>query len=407
LTRDPSDIDRAAVVVVHPGVQHSRELARALHEGGLLARFITSSDGRFGGSGWLPERLQHRMRLRSVGSVPRELVSTFPYPEAAAWIAGKLAPASISQRLGYGALALFDRMVSRRAIADAPRIVVGVENSCLATFRRAKEAGALCVLDAAAVHFRSQPDEEPAAAPGFRRTVERRKESELRLADHLVVLSSYARETYVAAGFEARRISVIPPGAWLPALPPGRAAPRERRGMRFLFAGNVKRAKGVDLLLRAFSRLAVPGKELVLAGSLTDVSLLPRPLPDNVQVRGRLARQELFAEFALADALVLPSRADGFGFVVAEAMASGLPAIVSSATGARDLIAHGTSGWIFESGNDEELLQVMESVAQQRQDLEHIGRQAARAVQGLTWDRYGASVRDFYGRLLSAGGSPR
>jgi glycosyltransferase involved in cell wall biosynthesis len=347
------------------------------------------------------------MRLRSVGSVPRELVSTFPYPEAAAWIAGKLTPASISRRVSHGALAVFDRVASRWATAEAPRVVVGVENSCLATFRRAKEAGVLCVLDAAAVHFRSQPEEEPAAAIGFRHTVERRKESELRLADYLVVLSSYARETYVAAGIEARRISVIPPGAWLPALSPGRAGSRERHGMRFLFAGNVKRAKGVDLLLRAFSRLAVPGKELVLAGSLADASLLPRPLPENVQVRGRLARPELFAEFALADALVLPSRADGFGFVVAEAMASGLPAIVSSAVGAKDLIAPGTSGWIFESGNEDELLRVMESVAQQRQDLEDIGRQAARAVQGLTWDRYGASVRDFYGRLLSVAGSPR
>ena len=50
-------------------------------------------------------------------------------------------------------------------------------------------------------------------------------------------------------------------------------------GIRFLFVGNVKYAKGVDLLLGAFSRLDAAGKELRIAGALVEPGALPSPLP--------------------------------------------------------------------------------------------------------------------------------
>jgi len=224
------------------------------------------------------------------------------------------------------------------------------------------------------------------------------------------VLSSYARDTYVAAGVPAEKLSIVPPGVWRPA----RVPERDRSGgdgrFRYLFVGNVKRAKGIDLLLEAFARLDVPGKKLVIAGGAPDASALPRPLPAQVEYVGRLDRQAVFAAYAQADVLVAPSRADGFGFVVAEAMFEGLPCIVSSAVGARDIVAHGMNGWIFRSGSATELESTMVEAFRRRAELPALGACAREAAGKLDWDLYGERIRRLYAALLGrqdAGGGAR
>ena len=99
---------------------------------------------------------------------------------------------------------------------------------------------------------------------------------------------------------------------------------------------------------------------------------------------------------------MLPSRADGFGFVVAEAMSAGLPVIVSSATGAKDLVTEGATGWIFPAGNEIALLDAMKLAAGRKHDLRTMGAHGRQTVAGLTWDAYGERIRTLFRRLLEA-----
>jgi glycosyltransferase involved in cell wall biosynthesis len=385
-------------------VHHSRELIRALHDGNLLGKFITSVDGTRDVPAWLPLKFRERFQSRITQALPDDMVLSMPYVEMGERLVGRFCWRSAKERVHYASLDLFDRIASSRVLACNPRIVVGFENSCRHTFRKAKEGGAFCVLDAPSVHHTAQHGDHSGGAV-FRKNANRRKDEEISLADHLVVLSTYAKETYVSAGVPAGKITIVPPGVRAPDIPVERPRLPASSGVGFLFVGNVSLAKGVDLLLEAFARLHSPGKRLAIAGGLAGAGVLPRTLPNGVEFLGKLTHKGVFAAHRQAEVLVLPSRFDGFGFVVAEAMASGLPVIVSTTVGARDIVVDGVTGWIFKSGSAHELQSTMERAAADRQALRKMGARARESVAALTWETYGRNIRRLYENLLSRLGS--
>ncbi len=163
--------------------------------------------------------------------------------------------------------------------------------------------------------------------------------SHARRADAIIVSSRYAAgEMTRELGVSASRVHVCPPGRpdWA-----GSVAARQavRRGTTILCMGTLNRRKNVGTLLEAYARLRsqVPSApRLVLAGHTTPASApwearaKEAPLAGHVEITGYvdLARRiELFAD---ARMLVLPSYEEGFGLPVLEAMACGVPVVVSS-----------------------------------------------------------------------------
>jgi len=137
----------------------------------------------------------------------------------------------------------------------------------------------------------------------------------------------------------------------------------------FLFCGQMIARKGLDILVQAFAqlvastehvRLILVGREAELDQCLAGVS---SPVADRIENRGFKAPDDLPAEFARADVFVLPSRYDGWGVVVNQALGAGLPVICSDAVGAGvDLVTHGENGQIFTSGDVHSLTQAMKAL---------------------------------------------
>lgn len=128
-------------------------------------------------------------------------------------------------------------------------------------------------------------------------------------------------------------------------------APRGDRPFTFLFSGQLIERKGVDILLAAFIRAAAqrPDLRLRLAGDgpMREALLakIPEPLRERIALLGFVPWEALPATYAAADALVIPSRHDGWALVVNEALAAGLPVIASDAVGAAvDLVRDGITG---------------------------------------------------------------
>ena len=125
-----------------------------------------------------------------------------------------------------------------------------------------------------------------------------------------------------------------------------------------IFVGRLVHLKGVDVLLRAAA--AVPNVKLCVVGDgpqLLDLQRLAKQLGITSRIcwRGRLDPPAVAAEIAAADVLVLPSRKDGWGAVVNEALSLGTPVICSSAAGACDLLRHEWLGMVVPP-NDEAAL---------------------------------------------------
>ncbi len=136
-----------------------------------------------------------------------------------------------------------------------------------------------------------------------------------------------------------------------------------------LFSGSLIKRKGVDLLARAFRRVVARYSNLRLkllgSGPMNrELETILEPISERVEFVGFKDWSQLPDQYHTADVLCVPSRHDGWGMVVPEGLASGLPVITSNRTGAGiDLIRHEKNGWIIPAGDLLALESTLETIA--------------------------------------------
>ena len=138
----------------------------------------------------------------------------------------------------------------------------------------------------------------------------------------------------------------------------------------FFFCGQMIRRKGIDLLLSAFDRLVESGIDvrLLLVGREAELPEFLAKVAPNTRARiryeGFQAPEQLPEFFARGDVFVLPSRHDGWGVVINQASAAGMPIITTDAVGAGlDLIENGSNGIRVAANDTDALYRAMEAFA--------------------------------------------
>ncbi|MFE9375396.1 glycosyltransferase [Streptomyces sp. NPDC006855] len=172
-----------------------------------------------------------------------------------------------------------------------------------------------------------------------------------RWADHILCVSESERRTGQEAGIAARW-SVIHNGIDLDRFRPGDHAIRaqaraalplpegtDREVPLVVCVGRLTRQKGQDVLLRAWSRMAVPGARLALVGDGPDRGALESSAPPGVLFTG--ACEDVRPWIHAADVLVLPSRWEGMALAPLEAMACGRAVVLTDVNGARESLPPG------------------------------------------------------------------
>jgi len=162
---------------------------------------------------------------------------------------------------------------------------------------------------------------------------------------------------------------------------------------RFLFSGSLIKRKGVDLLARAFRELARNGNDIWLdiVGDGVMRNMLMRelePVSASVTFHGFRQWSELPALYARAHVLCVPSRYDGWGLVVPEGLAAGLPVIATDKMGAAvDLLHDGTNGWTVSAGNYDQLYSAMgKALALTNQEMSRMSAAAVHSIANHTLD---------------------
>jgi glycosyltransferase involved in cell wall biosynthesis len=159
----------------------------------------------------------------------------------------------------------------------------------------------------------------------------------------------------------------------------------------FLFCGQMIRRKGVDLLLTAFGQLVASGRNvrLILVGREADLPIFLKPV--SAAARARISYEgfkepaQLPAYFSRSDAFVLPSRHDGWGVVINQALATGLPIITSDAVGAGlDLVENGVNGLRVAAGDAQALFRSMEGLVDAPDTARQWGEASRRKALELT-----------------------
>ncbi len=222
---------------------------------------------------------------------------------------------------------------------------------------------------------------------------------EVQMADYWIAASSFTRQTLIESGVPEERIHVAPYGTDVECFRPD---PRQKTGgrLKLLFVGRINQRKGIKYLLDAMDLLPAEDVELTVCGRVVDSLSLFDARRANVTVKPSVSAAELLREYQSADIFVFPSLAEGFGHVLLEAMACGLPVLSTTRTAATDLVREGREGFVVEPGRADLLAEKVAWFLANRQRLPAMGVASRRRAEEFTWPRFRESIADFAGEVL-------
>ena len=309
----------------------------------------------------------------------------------------------------WSTLEAFDRWLSRTV--DRCDVFHAASGCGLRSFRRVKsEYGALTVCDRGSTHIRVQDellrDEFARWGIAYRGIDPRgiaKDEAEYEESDVIVVPSTFVYESFVEAGVDPHKVVVIPYGVRLESFFP---TPKRDEIFRILCVARIMVRKGIRYLLEATSRLTLPQSEVVLVGDLTHESKeLLAPYEGRFRLHPPVSRHthELRELYAQASVLVLPSIEEGFGLVIGEAMACGVPIIATTHTGAAQAITDGIEGFIVPVRSPEAIRERIEYLYRHPAERTAMGLAALERMRSLRgWGRYTDQMSEMYRQRTAA-----
>lgn len=180
--------------------------------------------------------------------------------------------------------------------------------------------------------------------------VRRIRNSNVKNASLVYVPSNYLKKIVEGWGKESDKIIVINNGVALEDVSDNNLSGSDNNLLNIIFIGRITNWKGIDLLLLAIKD--VTGVEVKICGDgpeLTASIELNKKLKNtNVTFLGKVPAVEVKSYIQKADVLVLPSLYEGLSHTVLEAMAYGVPAIISNVGGNPELVNHGYNGLLFD-----------------------------------------------------------
>ncbi|MBX0331029.1 glycosyltransferase [Oscillochloris sp. ZM17-4] len=202
-------------------------------------------------------------------------------------------------------------------------------------------------------------------------------------------------------------IDLVPNGVDLDAFAP---APIAGGGpLRLICVARLIERKGQHHLIAALRRLVDEGfdirLELVGEGDArAENEALARRLglAERVTFAGYVPREQIAARYAAAHVFVLPSYNEGMSVATLEAMAAGLPTVVTRTGGAEDLVEEGVSGNIVPWADVAALAERLRPLAQRRDLARQMGAAARARAQGFTWDAAAGRYLEMFDDLVGA-----
>ena len=350
----------------------------------------------------LPSRLTAHLERRSFVNVPAQKIQSRPWRELVRLVAK---PAGLSQLLCsgerpfsvIGVYRAFDAAVARRLSKLKVDAVYAYEGGALETFRAAKKLGIRTIYELPSSYWYwnlKLLNEEAKRSPDYANLLKtlrdseghlKWKDEELELADHVIVPSAHVKRTLTGVVSD-ERITVINYGA-----PPvherttGFSAPGQP--LRVIFVGALHQRKGIGYLIDAIESLDFP----------VDVTLVGMRDAANVRVDEACKRWHWYESLphakvlelmANADVLVHPSLSEGCALVVLEALAAGLPVIVTPNSGSLEFVKDGQQGFVIPVCDAPALAERLRTLDRDRSQLASMSAEAQQTARGKSWEQY-------------------
>ena len=401
------------ILLSHPtGNANVRAILEALDRAGLLSKFLTTLAWSQNSSllQALPANVRSQMTRRSY-NLPHDKIKTHAAREAVRLLAEKLQFRSlIRHERGWASVDNvgrdLDQFVAGYIEKNHNRLqlhaIYSYEDGAEYSFAAAHRLGLRCIYELPIAYWETAqrllqheaqryPRWEPTLG-GTRDSDEKlaRKTRELELAEVVICPSAFVLDSLPERARHEKKCIVAPFGS------PSHVTYESHRTfgkpLRLLFAGALTQRKGLADLFAAMKLVAAKKAELVVMGSLLMplsfyreefAGFIYEPPRDHAAVL-RLMRS--------CDVLVLPSIVEGRALVQQEAMACGLPLIVTRNAGGEDLIVEGKTGFLVPIGAPAAIAEKIEWFLENRDQLPAMSAAARAKAAELTWRAYGEKI---------------
>lgn len=378
----PRPSNQLAVIAAQLGARQHYEIAKLLDHHNALVRLHTDV------ANLLPPAAQKALAAAGAGAVKRLFGRTVDlaqdklrtYPVAAAYWHMRLRLSEADRRASYDLYMKqgreFARNVARTLAKEDFSTFFGFSSASLEALHQARALGRLAVVDEIApTHLEdeiisAEQQSFPGWEPSFARTPEpflRRIEAEWAAADRILVNSQWSKDALEARGAEGRKIHIVPISYPPPCLSiaPKQRAPREP--LRILWLGTLNLRKGIPYALEAARMLEDAPVRFTFAGPITVDLDRAGPLPRNSDFVGQIPRANTEQLWLDHHVFLLPTLSDGFAITQIEAMAHGLPVIVTPCCGR--VVTHGVDGHLIPERDTEAIVEAIRSFFDGGMDL--------------------------------------
>jgi alpha-maltose-1-phosphate synthase len=394
-----------SVVVANPGGQvWVRPLAEALARAGMLGEYLApvaiNASGLAHRAGQLPGFVVRQLERRVVGDdVPGSATRSVATAHELLFVAAQRLglPDERLRTISHWRLRRFDAAVARH-LRNAHDGVVAYAGGAARTLERGNRLGMKGFLDYPIAHHdvcERLMQEEARLQPAYAGTLQghdyppryrRQLDAEVERADHILVLCAFHRDSFLEAGVPPQKLTMNPLGVDVELFRPRLRA--EDGTFRVLFSGQITQRKGISYLVEGFRRAAIPRSELVFVGRPVGTAE-PWIREPGVHHVPAVARTDLPDLYGKADAFAMPSLVEGFGLTALEAMAMGLPVILTPNTFGPDLLSDGEDGYIVPVRDADAIAERLLALHRDRDLARRIGRAARATAAGYGWDSYG------------------
>lgn len=343
-------------------------------------------------------------------------------------------PSSLIRTLGVGPYKIFSNLPARyyypvkmkaldrvavRVLRKGADLFHGWSGSSLRSLLYCRERGIVSFMENPAPHFRYSDEimaadydalgirwkKDPERFPGYFGFGPDYLQGEYEAARYLILESEFTRDTFLARGFPAGKLVLLPRGVdTVRFRPPDR--PPADRPFRVVFSGPIGVRKGGRHLLDAWSKLKLRDAELIMLGSVHDDlrTFVERSAAADPTIRLEGFVKDVVRFYQESSVFVLPSLSEGSAKVTYEAMACGLPVIVTPNAGsvARDR----EDGFLVPPRDSEALQEKILKLYEDRGMRETMGRSARKRIETFTWDAHRKQLLAAYEAAYRAKADP-
>jgi glycosyltransferase involved in cell wall biosynthesis len=246
--------------------------------------------------------------------------------------------------------------------ADVPAVIES-PNGHIRNFRRVNDEESRRLCDAP---FRGHPTTK----------MVERVEQEYQLSSRMRVSSQWSKGSMLSNGVEGKEIAIFEQPINLSRYSPAQNPLPPNGPLRICFVGSLNLRKGFVYLLRAVKMIGDRRLSLEIVGATGDRGCRKLFEQESEDIEIRCAPGDPIPAYHRAEVFVLPTLEDGSPFAAAEAMACGLPVIVTECCGAAEWVRPGESGWIVPGRDARALAAAFEDAIRRRGDLGAMGRHA-------------------------------